>query len=164
MLAKRHTFQKHTCTYCTGQYARKWVLKRHLFEQHGETLPGKNEPFTYGKRKSSGNFNFLTLQYLDQKRTERKSRWLGTDLETQKSIADHTSTSAATVDQGVLMQVMQPLVGSMSQALRDNQNSFVRFIQKNIIIPRHEIAGFSCYVCKKCLCVELPLHDTWGSF
>jgi hypothetical protein len=53
------------------------------------------------------------------------------------------------------MRVLQPLVDSISQALKDNYDSFSSLIR--FFIPRHQIAGFSCYLCEKCLGVETPL-------
>lgn len=154
MRGKRYTWLRHTCSYCGGQYARKWVLKRHLFTQHGEALSGQSEPFTYGKRKSPDSSMFLAMQYLDQKKEERNSRLVETELDTHTTTSTSNNWSEQAMELG---SVMRPFVNSMTQGFTDIQDLFRGFIQENFFIPRYEIAGFSGYACEKCLGVDIPL-------
>jgi len=53
--------------------------------------------------------------------------------------------------------VSEPLVKSLQHALQQTQNALLNVTQNNFLIPKTQIAGFSCHVCSKCLNPESPL-------
>jgi hypothetical protein len=139
--SKKWTDQRYQCHLCGRSYSRFWVLKRHLWEQHGfkhpEYAPGIARP---RQPASSGFENFMPLILM--------------------MLHDRTQNKEPTAPAN---QSLTDLVGLSSKLIEPIASEFRRSLEKwndYYPLPKDLISGFSCHECSICLTKQvIPIKD-----
>ena len=137
---------RHTCNFCHESYSRNWVLKRHLLDQHGiQHLADSRSMRTNRSNQTAFPTNqesFIPMMYLY-------------DLIAKKQPVQSTMTLAQInlLATKQATNMIKPIYDRMQK-----QNALVQdWLHLYIPFPKVLVSGFSCYLCKHCATIELPI-------
>jgi hypothetical protein len=138
---------RHTCGICYRSYSRLWVLKRHVFEQHGIQYLGDStraQPLNPGGKNNLESLIQMMMMY-DRTVKERPVE--------SGDPADATNLKA----RKLAIEMMKPFYNNMKKELSTLRN----WLNLYVPFPKVLVSGFSCYLCPLCLAQELsvPIKD-----
>lgn len=149
-IKKRRTMLRHICGQCYRSYSRRWVLKRHLLQQHGlqQLADSGSTPSVASSQTAFSNdpLGLMAMMYFYDKTVQKRP--VDSDVP-----LDQIAPKA----RNLAFNTIKPIYDATRLALQKQDTFFKNWMDLYVPIPKVLVSGFSCYLCPVCLAKEAPV-------